>query len=335
MELTWPTDWPTLLPNDLFDVVYRLDGGPNGDGMGWRAWEYDKRPNVPDIADLTFAHITHTTETSSLPGYKGGVHPHNDYRPAPERRFIQRVRFDRQAGTLKGASTIEDGLTVPTNRALVHQLEINAYSNWNIAAYYGRLAVRDLDDEDLRILARYHRWMHDTFSPDSPLFWFPKGVGSTPMTHANWMPLDGKRFWYICDHARAPDDSDHWDSDDIDRPTIMAYALIDPGGSPMPELIALSGTNRYDSARLMREFVWKPGDLVIVSGINDHEPDRSVAALYAPDVVTTNIDHLYPYAYQSAQTAGRVIVFGALGAKTPDGSWLYPAAKELANLLGP
>ena len=228
MRYTWDPELPLLLPATAlgFPIEARLDGGPNGDGLGWGPFEYDPASNVCDIDLLTFAFGVHSTETAWVPGYGGGVHPSVTYLPRPARRAIQHVRLDRRQGTLLGTSTLEGGLRVPTNRANIHQVEIAGYSAWWIAANYGRLAVRDLDQEDLANLGRLIRWAHDTFAPDSPLVWYPKPAGNVKhsMSHRRWIPPDGRRDFYVFDHDTAPDASPHWDADDIVRAKIMTYA---------------------------------------------------------------------------------------------------------------
>ena len=225
-----------LYPKNVFPVEHRLDGGPGGDGEGWGRFEYTPASNVPPIDLLTWAVIIHTAETFWLPGYGGGVHPHLDYQPHPAYRMVQRVRRDRRAGTLRGPSTVENGRQVPTNRARVRQMEINAYSAWWIAAQdRRRLAVRDLDDTDCEIIAAWIKWEWENSDPVGPLVWYPKPLPNTthPMKHALWVPSDGQRSFFAADHATAPDDSPHWDSDNIVRAKIMNLA----GGVliPFPE----------------------------------------------------------------------------------------------------
>lgn len=227
---------PVLVPRDLFAVEHRLDGGPARNGHGFGPFEWNPAPNVPPPGDrLTFATVMHTTETAWVPSYGGGVHPHVTYLPRPHYRYVQHVRLDRRAGTLRGSSTVEAGRKVPTNRANVHQIEIAAYSSWTTAAKYGRLAVRDLDDRALEDLAKWIRWHHETFG--SPLVWYPKPAGNRahPMPHRLWTPLDGRRTFGVCDHATAPDDSTHWDSDDIPRARLMALAAGGTVPPPAPE----------------------------------------------------------------------------------------------------
>lgn len=216
---------PALLPADLFNVEHRLDGGPNGDGLGWGTFEWDPAPNVPTFGALTWGTVEHTAETAGIPAYTGGLHPHLTYLPAPQRRWIQHVRLDRRCGTLMGTSTVEAGRKVPTNRAKVHQIEIAAYSAWWIAAQsVTRVAVRDLDLDDLTELARWHRWHHDTFG--SPLTWWPYdgAAPADPMPHAEWVPLDGRRQWGACDHGTASDASTHWDAGGLNRARVMELA---------------------------------------------------------------------------------------------------------------
>lgn len=236
--------FPTLIPAELFPVEHRLDGGPNRDGNGWGRFEYDPAPNVPDIDDLTWGVIIHTTETGWVPSYEGGVHPTGTIILGPNRRIIEHVRLDRRAGTLRGSSTVEGGRKVPTNRARVHQYELVSYSAWWIAAQYGRLAVRDIAAADKAFVARLIRWHHEAFGV--PLIWRHKPAGNYahPMPHAEWVPLDGRRQWGIADHATAPDDSTHWDSDNIDRPRIIELATK---GDPV-NTVRVAGANRYATA---------------------------------------------------------------------------------------
>src|SRR3990167_9155342 len=143
---------PTLLPADLFDVQHLLNGGPNYDGRGYGPFE------AP--ANLVFGFVAHTTETAGVPGYSGGVHPHLTYVPV-KKLWVQHLPFDRRAGTLRGSSTLENGRSVPTNRANVIQMECCAYSDANIAAKYGRLAARDLSDEDKAEIGTLVQWLWD------------------------------------------------------------------------------------------------------------------------------------------------------------------------------
>lgn len=218
---------PLLLPSPLFNVEYALDGGPNRDGRGYGPFE------AP--ANLSFCFVCHTTETPGVPYYSGGVHPHLTY--VPGGRWVQHLPFDRRAGTLRGTSTTENGRKVPTNRANAIQVEICAYSDYKTAAKYGRLAVRDLPESDRQELARFVRYIYDEFATTGqPLTWYPYSY--TRMTHAKWLPSDGKRMWFVCDHLTAPDDSTHWDCGAIDRGDIMARAValgdVGPSDPPPP-----------------------------------------------------------------------------------------------------
>src|SRR3990172_2057863 len=51
MRYTWDPELPLLLPATAlgFPIEARLDGGPNGDGLGWGPFEYDPASNVCDI----------------------------------------------------------------------------------------------------------------------------------------------------------------------------------------------------------------------------------------------------------------------------------------------
>jgi len=230
---------PALYPASVFPVEHRMDGGPNRDGNGWGIFEYDPRPNVPPFDLLAEATIWHTTETPGIPGYGGGVHPHGSIVVGRNRRLVQHVRRDRRAGTLAGSSTLEGGQSVPTNRARVRQFEIIAYSaDWIAAqAPATRVAVKDLDDDDLALIALIMRWEWENSENPGPLVWapYPSAHG---MPHRAWVPLDGRRAWFAADHKAAPDASTHWDSDAINRMRViqMANGIWVPSPSlPPPE----------------------------------------------------------------------------------------------------
>ena len=249
---------PLLLPQSLFNVEYALDGGPNRDGKGFGPFE------AP--ANLSFCLVMHTTETPGVPYYSGGVHPHLTGEPGG--KWTQHLPFDRRAGTLKGTGTLENGVRTITNRANLIQIEYCAYSDYKIAAKYGRLAVRDLIESDRQEIARVIRYLYDEFGADGqPLTWFPYSY--TPMGHATWIPADGMRQWFVVDHLTAPDDSPHWDCGAIDRTDIMARAVAlgqtgpsdpPPPPDPMadwPNLMRYG--DRHPAVRELRVLLFKAG----------------------------------------------------------------------------
>lgn len=205
------------------NLIVKMDGGPNFDGLGYGEF-------LPD-PDKPWGLVIHTTETSVVPGYGAGVHPHYTY-DAPRRRWVQHLRLDRRAGTLKGSSTLENGRSVPTNRAKVIQVEIVCYSDKVIADRYGRLWVGALTSEMKDDIAAFIYWLHQ--ERDIALRWYPKPrpYGIHPMSHDSWWYKRAEAGWGICEHATAPDASTHWDAGAIDAADIMRRVSL--LASPVP-----------------------------------------------------------------------------------------------------
>ena len=314
---------PILIPF----AEHRLDGGPNGDGLGWGTFTADD--------SLPFCACDHTTETYWIPGYSGGVHPHVTYLPTA-RRFIQHVRLDRRAGTLRGSSTRESGKSVPTNRAKVIQIEIAAYSAWWIAAKHSkRVAVRDLKESALQDLAGYHSWLRDEFGITA--IWYPKPAGNRahPMSHRSW--LQGRRDgeWGICDHATAPDASTHWDSGDLNRGRIldiMGGTVGLPPGSGDDEVMYPRRGDTGDRVKELQAMLNIWGSRLTLDGDYGPATAAEVGAFQTEQGLSeTNPDNAGPLTFAALQAGG--VVGGGVGPQGPEGPQGPPGSPGVAGAV--
>ena len=205
-----------------------MNGGRNSDGQGYG-------PYIPASSGQHHVLVWHSTETWTLPGYaRGTTAPHESYDPVLH-RWVQHVRHDRAAGTLRGSSSSG----VPTNHALAHQLEIIAYSAKHIAdASSKRLWIAEMDQQALEDIAEHALWLNAEWGV--PMVWREKdktGPGVTEMSRKEWWWDRASHSWGISDHAQNPDSSKHWDVGAMkvhDVMTIIGGGVIVPP-TPGPE----------------------------------------------------------------------------------------------------
>ena len=180
-------------------------------------------------ADAPWRGVVHTTETAGMPGYEDGfTAPHLTYDP-DTKAFYQHSEFDRVAHAL-----LHPGGTIETNHMHAIQLEIIAYSaGWIADQSPHRQRVTDLDDADLALIGAFWRWVSDEFGVE--LAWYETPFRdarqrhqSNRMSESEWRSFNG-----LCGHNAVPHNT-HWDPDDFDDQTMLAYALGSPVTPPPP-----------------------------------------------------------------------------------------------------
>jgi len=167
--------------------------------------------------------VWHTTETSAVPGYGGGLVAPTFSAHVAEHRWIQHAPIGKVVGTLKGWASSGG----PTNHAnVVAQVEIISYSSRAIADQHpSRLWVGDFDDEDLAFLAELPAWLLTEGWLDAPLAWSPGWTGTSQIREMSWAEwLYGRDDWNLTGHDQNPDSSNHWDPGALDRVRLVELA---------------------------------------------------------------------------------------------------------------
>lgn len=172
---------------------------------------YDGRYAGSYVPGFGFRGVLHTTETTSLPGYKGGASaPHFTVDPRTG-RIWQHYDTGRPSRALKHPAG-----TVDTNNARAIQIEIIAYSDAAIASRVGGLVIDRLTPAQLAPLTKLMRWIETTHkvSSASGLTFKPypssAGLGNGVRLGATaWRAFGG---W--CGHQHVPV-NDHGDPSDI------------------------------------------------------------------------------------------------------------------------
>lgn len=159
-----------------------------------------------------FRLVIHTTETSGLPGYNGGLSaPHITYDPAFG-NFYQHTEFSTAARALANPSG-----GVQTNRRSALQLEVICYSNKTIADQAeSRTWVGDLTDQNYFDIREFIDLCHEEYGVG--LFWPGNQALSYSQANAPGFRLSGSEwdsFGGICGHQHVPENT-HWDPGALD-----------------------------------------------------------------------------------------------------------------------
>jgi hypothetical protein len=187
-------------------------------GASRAQWFGDEYPGV-DMGGVDKV-LLHTTETGSWPGYGGGASaPNLTYNPTTH-EWRQHFHLERSARALRDPS----GTAVRENRDRVCQVEIICSCDRSFADRYGYPHVTELDDQALRDLGAFVRFMHDTFGV--PLRaadrWLPYpqsyGDSAVRMSGAEYDAFRG-----VLGHQHASGNS-HGDPGSLNVTQIMAYA---------------------------------------------------------------------------------------------------------------
>ena len=156
--------------------------------------------------------VLHTTETSGVPGYKGGrTAPHLTYN-ARTRRWVQHTSLLKAARALVNAPG-----GAQTNRDRAIQVEIVCYSNRPITIGYShRTWVGDLTDDNYRDLREFLLFAVDEFGVElkwpgrKALSWSQANAPGFRFTTRQWDEWNG-----ICAHQHVPEGNTHWDTGDL------------------------------------------------------------------------------------------------------------------------
>lgn len=183
------------------------------------AWYGDTYPGDP-IEPCRI--VLHSTETVSLPSYRGGASaPHLTAVPDFEREIIhwyQHIRLDRNARALKNPAG-----GVETNRAGAIQVEIVGTCNRAFSTTREHLEMWNLPPWAIRDLGRFIAWCEREYGIPliAPVRWtrYP-GDDSARFTGSQWL-----RFTGTCGHLHVPE-NDHGDPGDIEIDAIMREAAI-------------------------------------------------------------------------------------------------------------
>jgi hypothetical protein len=202
--------------------------------------------------------LLHSTETEGWPGYGGGASaPNLTYRPLAPRgqRWRQHFRIDQSARALRDPS----GTVVRENRDRVVQVEICAYTDHDLAARRGHLAIRDLEREHLEDIAAFLAWMRDEWGVPlvTPAVWLPWDDSYGLDTDARMPGPEYDAFRGVLGHMHASGNT-HGDPAGLDIETVMAIAREDdmPTAEEIAATLATHDGYLESLAGVIRHNVW-------------------------------------------------------------------------------